>query len=233
MTKNTRRVLVIMCILMAAWLIVMTAMMNFWLMGAYGWTGLVGGIIGFIISVVSVIMQDNEVSSRDTTEVSALPGIFTAAFLTADLVLNTVLCGLYFLNHRIFIPVALNLVLIVIFIAVRIFADPYKERVEETAAAVGEKVAPSVNFTALLSEISVIAADPEEKAAVRKLQELVSLSPNMSHEFNSQAEETFRQQLMEVKAMTENGADKALILREISEAEKTWRRRNGVSGSVM
>ncbi|MDY3991170.1 MAG: hypothetical protein SOY96_04810 [Lachnospiraceae bacterium] len=232
MNKNAKRVLLIMLLSMAAWLVVMAAFMNFWLIGYYGWIGLGGGIVAFLASTISIILWNNGAPSRDTTEINALPYVVTISYLIITLVVNTIFCGLYYLDYAKFIPIAVNLILLIVFIAFRSFLDPYRAQVEQNAAAVKQKVNAHNNFTALLSEIVAVTDDADEKQAAKKLQELVAYSPNMSQGFNSNTEDTFWNQLSEIRNGISNGADKELILKEIAEATKTWNRRNGVEGSI-
>lgn len=232
LNKYAKRVIVIMLLSMAAWLIVMAAMMNFWLIGYYGWIGLAGGIVAFLVSGISIALWNNGAPSRDTTEINAMPYVVTILYLIIALVFNTIFCGLYYLDYAKFIPIAINLILLIIFIAMRSFMDPYREHVERTAAEVKQKVTAHNNFSALLSEIVVLADDPDEKQAVKKLQELVAYSPNMAQGFNNDAENTFWNELTEIKNGISNGADKEFILKKISEASKTWSRRNGVAASI-
>ena len=222
----------IMIISLIAWLVVMAAFMNFWLIGYYGWIGLGGGIVAFLASMISIVLWNSGAPSRDTTEINAIPYVVTISYLIIALVVNTIFCGLYSLNYAKFIPIAVNLILLIAFIAMRSFMDPYRAGVERTAAEVRQKVVAHNNFTALLSEISDITEDPDEKQAVKKLQELVAYSPNLAQGFNSNAESDFWNQLHEIKAGISNGADKELILKEISEATKTWSRLKGVAASI-
>lgn len=217
---------------LAAWLIIMISMMNFWFMGYYGFIGLGGGIVSFLAATISLVLWDNGAPSRDTTEINAMPYVVTILYLVVSLVVNTIFCGLYYLNYAKFIPIAVNLILLIAFIAYRSFMEPYRVHVEQTAAEVKQKVSAHYNFSAVLSEISAETEDADEKKAVRELQELVAYSPNISQGFNSETENSFWKQLNDIKAAVSDNADKELVLKEIAEAKKTWNRRNGTTASI-
>lgn len=231
MKNSSKRVLVIMVLAMAAWLVVMLLMMNLWLTGFYGMAGLAGGIIAFIASSVSIALWDHK-DQRDMTEINGLPYVITLTYLVLALVVNTLFCGLYYMEFARFIPVAANLVMLIVFIALRLALDSYSARTAANAAAVQARSTNYTDFSGMLSELLSMARNDEERTAIRKLQETVAYSPTLSQNFNRDTEGAFGNSLQEIRSMLSSGQSTEAVQAQLKQAAALWNRRNGLSGSI-
>ena len=233
MSRSKKRFVFIHCLIMTAWLIIIFSCVNFTLAGYYGWMGLAGGIAAFVVSGISVSLSGlNKKDGKEMTEVNAVSYIITDGYLITALIANTLFCFLAYLSYPKVIPVTVNLILLICVVVLRCFTDRYRDRVARTAAHTAAKVHSVENIGAQLSEVISITVDEEEKIKLKKMKEEIDFSSNTSQPFTEEMEHEFRAQLDEIRNMIEKNADRVDVLQHIQAAEKTWKRRNGISSSI-
>lgn len=223
-----KKTFVILGMVFVVWVLILIWAIDVLFQGFYGWAGFCGGILAFGLSALSLALWKTD-GDRDTTEISAIPQIFTSVYFTAALVANTVFCFLAYREFPRVIPIAVNAVLTIAFVAVRMFVLPYRNRVLRTAARTAEKTCGTIRLSAKLGELMAITQDAAVNQQLRDLKERLDYSTNVSQAFTEDLETLFFDQLCDISNAMDQHDPVEDVLRKIEEAQRTWKMRNGAS----
>ena len=225
-----KRLSVIFGMIFVAWMLILAIATDFLFYGFYGWVGFWGGIAAFGFSAASLLLWRPD-TGRDTTEINAIPLVFTSVYFIAMLLANTVFCFLTYMNYPRVIPVVVNLVLTVAFVSVRMFVAPYRDRVSHTAARVAEKTRGVVGLSSKLGDIMGMAQDGAVKQQLGKLKEQLDYSTNVTQPLTADFENSFFHQLCEIANAIDQNMPTEDVLSKIKAAQMIWKRRNGASSA--
>ena len=230
--NNTHKKLLIICsLIMAAWIAVILLKVDISSAGFYIWAGVIGSVIAFIVMCLAMYFWDCG-NSRDTAEIDMLPFFVSLFYFVAALIFNSIFIAIADDDYSKAIPVAVNAVLLIIFIGYYMFLGTYKERVAKTAAHTADKVHNVGEISYQLAGILGSAKDDKVRSRLHSLKEKVDYSTNVSQPFTVDVENRFRDQLSDIsKAIIKNETPEE-ILPLIDAAEQTWERRNSFSSSV-
>lgn len=226
MNNTLKRISVITILVFVAWILILFFATDALFQNFYGQVGFCGGILAFVLSAASLVLWKPN-PGRDTTEIDATPLIFTGVYFVVALLANTLFCFTGSLNALKPIPIAVNALLIIVFVAVRIFVLPYRDRVSHTAARTAEKTRGAVRASAKLGELMGMTQDAAVKQQLSALMEQLSFSNNVSQSFSADLETLFFDQLCDIGSALERQAPTEDVLKMINAAQNTWRKRNG------
>ena len=130
------------------------------------------------------------------------------------------------------ILVVLNSVLLVAFIAIRLYTDSFVARVDEQTRQSAEKLRPIASISSQLATILSITTDTDIKKQLLKLKEMVEYSSNVSQKFLDNSQNLFLFQLNQIQSLIVEHKDKDEINKKIQEATTTWKTRNGVASAI-
>ena len=225
-SKGIKLTLIVETLIWIAWCAIILIFADYDKVGFYFWTGLICGTIAFAISIVSKLMIKPK-NNRTTTEVSFISLFTTEAFFVLALVINTIFVLIATGEYNA-IVVVVNAIIIIVFVAVRLFSGEYLKHTADVAAQSVAKMQPVANISRQLGYLLAIANTPETKKRVRLLKENVDYSNNVSAYFTSEYEERFMLCLSQVQAAIESNMDETEVIRRIEEADKIWKGRNSV-----
>lgn len=228
MSYPLKKLLIILGMIFIAWVLFITVSVHTLFQTSYGWFSFCGGILSFILSAISMLLWKSD-TNRDTTEINSIPLIFTSVYFAVTLLSNTVFCFLCNENYSLSVPIAVNALLTIVFVAVRMFVLPYRNRVLRTAAHTTEKTRGVIELSAKLGEILGIAQDETVKQRLMALKEQLDYSTNVSQPFTVDIEALFFNQLCDILTAIEQQAPAEDVLAKIDAAQITWKRRNGAS----
>lgn len=224
--KGIKLSLIIESLIWFAWCAIILVFANYDKAGFYFWAGLICGTIAFGISVVSKLMIKPK-NNRTTTEVSFISIFATEAFFVIELVINTIFVLIADAEYKA-IVVIVNTVILIVFVATRLYADSYLKNTANVAAQTVAKMQPIANVSRQLGYLLSIANTPETKKKLRLLKENVDYSNNVSAYFTREYEERFLLVLSQVQTSIESNMDEVEIIRRIDEADRTWKGRNSI-----
>lgn len=228
MNGSIKKIVMILGIVFLGWLLVLFLSIDALLQGFYGRVGFCGGVLAFVISIVSLLLWRHE-PGKNTTEINVTPRIFTYGYFIVAFLANTLFCFMAHLNAPKAIPLAVNVLLTAAFVSVRMDLLPYRNRVLHTAAHTAEKTCGVMELSAKLGEIMGTAEDATVKQGLRKLKEQLDYSVNVSQPFTADLEALFFNQLGDISLAIDQHAPVGDVLEKIAAAQLTWNRRNGAS----
>lgn len=228
MSSNLKKVVVIIGVVFIGWILILFLSIDALFQGFYGWAGFCGGILAFVILVASLLLWKPD-SGRDTTEINAVPRVFTYMYFIVALLANTLFCFMSHLKAPKIIPLVVNVLLTVAFVTVRMSISPYRDHVLRTASYTAEKTRGVVGLSAKLGENMGVAQDKAVKQRLKELKEQLDYSANVSQPFTADLEAIFFSQLDDISRALERHAPTEDVLEKIAAAQLTWNRRNGVS----
>lgn len=234
MNSGLRKFMIIGGIITAAWVLIMATILQTFAEGLYGVLSTLGGIVAFAAASVSIsYWEQGQKKSPDLMEINAVGYIFTSAYLAAAFVVNTVLCvaGVGHLFSGM-IPIAVNLILLTVLVAVSAFLPHYRNRVARMTNYAAEKIQPSVQASARLSELIALSDNDAVKDALRKLKEQADYSSNVSNSYTDNFERSFNSVLSEIRDKIQDRDSEEEIMQSVREADKLLKTRNSVGASV-
>lgn len=224
MSKNSYKVMAVDFAALLVWLICVLVFTDFSTVGFYYKCGIACTVVAVIIAVVSIVLIQPE-SNINTMEINAIPLFGSQAYVFITMIVNTIFVIIKDANNN-KIPVAVNLILLIIFIGSRIFTNSYGEQVDSLATEVAQKIEPVKNVKAKMSELLAVSSDADIKKAVLKLKELVDFSGNMSSDNTYDIEMNFYDSVNDIIGKIKDNADKDEILKDIEDAVVMWKTRN-------
>lgn len=228
MNDIKKRLSIICGVILAAWILILVFAIDFSHCAFYGYVGVGGGILAFILTVVSILLWEQDYNP-DTTEVSAVTLVVTIGYFILSLGANTVFCFLAHLDQPRIIPIFINAALLLGFVAFRVFSLPYKNRVIQTAARTANRTYHISTLSSMLGELVGMAQEESVKSRLKSLKEQLDNSSNMSQNTTEDVETQFQNQLTIIGASLTQNTPAERILTEIDVAEKIWKKRNGAS----
>lgn len=228
MNDIKKRLSVIYGVILAAWILILILAIDFSHYAFYGYVGISGGILASIVAAGSILLWKQDYNP-DTTESNAVTLVVTIGYFILSLGANTVFCFLAYLDRPRILPISVNASLLIIFVAFRGFSSPHKNRVIQTAAHTANRTHHVSTLSSMLGELVGMAQEESVKSRLTRLKEQLDYSSNISQNMTEELEAQFQSQLTVIgEALTQN-APAERILTEIDAAEKTWKKRNGVS----
>lgn len=228
MSGDIKKIGTILGMVFLGWILILFLSIDALLQGFYGRVGFCGGILAFVISMASLLLWRPE-PGKNTTEINASARIFTYVYFTMAFLVNTLFCFMVHLNAPKAIPLAVNVLLTVAFVSLRMYILPYRNRVLYAAAYTAEKTRGVVELSAKLGEIMGAAQEAAVKQRLRELKEQLDFSVNVSQPFTTDLEAMFFNQLGDISQAIDQHAPTGDVLEKISAAQLTWNRRNGTS----
>lgn len=225
-----KKISMIELLLFISWCVVVLVFADYDRAGFYFWGGFGFGFLSFIVAGVSLLRIKTN-NNRNTTEISYIPVYYTALYLIVAVIINT-----YFIfrveGKRNVILVVTNLVLLVAFIAVRLYSEDLVSRVDEQTIHSAEKIRPITSISSQLATILCVTTDPDIKQQVLKLKETVDYSSNVSQGFSENSQNLFLLQLNQIESLIVEHKDKDVISKKIQEATVIWKTRNSVASTI-
>lgn len=228
MNRMLKRLSIIFGTIFIGWVLLLAFSTDYLFYGFYGWAGFCGSVLAFGLSAASMLLWEPD-GGRDTTEINAAPLVYTSTYFIAMLVANTVFCFLTYANYPKVIPIAVNLLLTVAFVTVRVFILPYRNRVLQTTAHAAEKTRGVVELSSKLGQMLGAVQDDAVKKRLKELKEQLDYSTNVSQPFTADLEERFFNQLCELSNAIDKNVPAEEVLKKIDAAQITWKKRNGAS----
>ena len=84
MNSTLKKLSVILGMIFIAWTLILVVSINALFDDFYGWFGFACGVLTFILSIASMLLWKPD-TMRDTTEINALPLVFTSIFFVYEL----------------------------------------------------------------------------------------------------------------------------------------------------
>lgn len=224
MSKQTIKLLILNVAVLLVWLISVLIFTDFSSVGFSYKCGIIFAIIAVIVASISITMIRPE-TNINLIEINSIPVVTTYGYMVLALIINT-----FFViannmgNNR--IPVAVNLILLVAFVAFRIFTNSYGEQVDSQVAEVTEKLSSYKDIRNLMGDLLNCVEDPDIKKAVVSLKQQVDFSGNLSNDNVYDIETMFISNIEGIIAKISAGSDKEDILNSIKEADGLWKKRN-------
>jgi hypothetical protein len=217
-------------LLFIGWCVIVLAFADYEKARFYFWGGFGFGFLDFVIAGLSLFLIKRRIN-RNVAEISYIPVYYTTIFLLVSIIINT-----YFI-FRIagkfnIILVALNLVILVSFIAIRLNTEGYVERVDEQTKYSAEKLRPVTSISSQLAIILSATTDSDIKKRLLKLKEMVDYSSNVSQGFSENTQNLFLLQLNQLQSLILEHKDNDEINKKIQEATLTWETRNSVISTI-
>lgn len=227
---SIKKISVIELLLFISWCVVVLVFADYDRAGFYFWGGFGFGFLSFIVAGVSLLsIRIN--NNRNTAEISYIPVYYTALYLIVTVIVNTYF--VFRLEGKFnVILVATNLILLVAFIALRLYSDDLVARVDEQTIYSAEKIRPITSISSQLATILCVTTDPEIKQQILKLKETVDYSSNVSQEFSEDSQNFFLLQLNQIESLIVEHEDKDVISKKIQEATVVWKTRNSVALTI-
>lgn len=225
-----KKIFIIQLLLFISWCVVVLVFADYDRAAFYFWGGFGFGFLSFIVAGVSLLRIKTN-NNRNTTEISHIPVYYTALYLMVTVIINT-----YFV-FRVegkfnIILVVTNFVLLVAFIAIRLYSDDLLSRVNEQTKHSAEKLIPITSISSQLATILCVTTDPDIKKQVLELKETVDYSSNISQEFSEKSQNLFLLQLNRIESLIVEHKDKDIISKNIQEAMVVWKTRNSVASTI-
>ena len=189
--------------------------------------GIVGGILAVVVSIV-YLLQFRQSPGKQATEVGALSIYFTAVYVVAALVVNTVLILLGYGGFNTILWFG-NILIAVVYIVLILYVEKDTHRLKEQLERTAQKTVASIDISALLGRILAEVEDEGLRGQLLKLKETVDYSSNITTSGTFAAERAMEIQLNELEAMISERRDPSEILSKIREAETTWKTRSSTS----
>lgn len=196
----------------------------------YGITGFCGGIVALIVSLISILLWKYD-TDRNTTEINGLTLVFTSLYFIIMLIVNGRFCFLTYSNCPKVLPVTTDFVITLLFIVIRIFILPYRDRVLRTTKSASEKTFNVSVISRKIASIINTSEDNSIKCELNKLKEEIDYSTNISQNSTSYLEHDFYDKLNQISYAINHGKSSEDILKLISEAKTLWNERNGASAA--
>jgi len=230
MNNIIKKVSIIIGMVFIAWVLIAGFSIGTMFQGFYGLTCFFGVILAFAVSMASLLLWKTD-NGRDTTEINAIPLVFTSVYFGASVLANTVFLLLAYLGFPRIIPLVINALMTIVFVSARMFVLPYRDRVSHTTTHTAEKMRSIVGLSARVSEIMGSARDKEVKQRLRKLKEQLDYSTSISQPVTADLEALLFHQLDEISNAIAQSMPAEDVLNKIDAAQMTWSRRNGASST--
>lgn len=195
--------------------------------GFYLWGGVIFAIIACGLTILGTCFFLGAFGKVDV-EVTGVPFYFLGVFLMASLVSNLVFSLRYNGESNRFV-IILNLLLYLFYGIILLGAYYYITHVGEAGAVLSEKVSDYEILRSALSDLLVSAQEPETKAKLKELKELVDYSSNISVAGAKTTEEIFMRKLNEIQQLILTNADKEVVEKVIQQAVELWKKRNVIN----
>lgn len=224
MKKLSYQIVAIDAVILAFLLIIAFSFCDFDAVGFYFWCGIGFAVVTVFITIASVLGIKPK-TNNDLVEVNAIPIIFTHAYMALALVVNIIFMVIGDGEKRI-VPVSVNLLLLCIFFAVRIFTNPYGARVKKQVEVVRDKIRPIQEIRVQMNEMLALSKDAEIRQKVLKIKENVDYANNTSDAASITQENIFLSLIGDINAKMRENRDKNEILADLESADLVWKNRN-------
>lgn len=227
---SIKKISIIELLMFIGWCVVVLVFADYDRAGFYFWGGFGFGFLSFIVAGVSLLLIKMK-NNRNTAEINYIPVYYTAVYLLVAIIINTYFVFRVTGKFNV-ILVVLNSVLLVAFIAIRLYTDSFVARVDEQTRQSAEKLRPIASISSQLATILSITTDTDIKKQLLKLKEMVEYSSNVAQEFLDNSQNLFLFQLNQIQSLIVEHKDKDEINKKIQEATATWKTRNGVASAI-
>lgn len=224
------RLYIIEFLLFIGWCAVVLVFADYERAGFYFWGGFGFGLLSFIVTGASLLLIRTR-NNRNTTEISYIPVYYTAVYLLVSIIINTYFV-LRITGKFNIVLVILNLMILVAFIAIRLYTDDFVARVDEQTRHSVEKIRPITSISSQLAILLSVTTDSDIKKLVFGLKEMVDYSSNVSQGFSENSQNLFLLQLNQIQSLIVEHKDKDDISKKIQEATVTWKTRNSVVSTI-
>jgi len=228
--KKNGKLILITGLVMVCWLIVVLVFTKFDTVQFNYWCGLGFGIGAYVIYVLSILLIKPE-SNRNIMEINMIPVSITIAYLAIAVVFNTIMM-FFGVNWDKKFMIGADLILIIAFLALRIFTNSYGKRVHQDAEIINQMTRSIAEIKVLLNELISMPVDDELKKSFLDLKQTVDYSNNTSQASAKQAENAFYLQVSEIINRVRANDNRETILAKVAEAKRTWLTRNSINASM-
>ena len=192
--------------------------------GFYIWGGVVFALIAFVLTFLGMYYFSSYIF-KTAVEIVVVPYYFLTLFYFASVLSNTIFAFRYDGESNRFVLVW-NIILYVVYGATLLYANTYVSHMAEVSQVLETKVTRNDNHRMNLSNLIVIAKDPDEQAKLKALKELVDYSSNIATPMAEENERLFIQKLNEIYSLISTNGDKQQVLAAIEQATDIWKCRN-------
>lgn len=214
---------------LVAWLVCGLVFAPYEIAGFYYWGGFGFGLLGIAAVCIADLLTSG--GKRATTEVNAIPMVYSFGYLAVCLIKNAIFMVLVKGNlNRLLI--VLNILTLLVYIMLVFYAVQYRNRLSDQLDLVAEKTANTTEIASLLARLLSQAKDPEVKSRLYSFKEKVDYSSNITQGFTADQENALIERLRSIGSELSSGANKEKLLSEIDEAEQTWNMRNAKVSTI-
>lgn len=224
------KIMLLETVIAVAWAAILLGFTDFKEVGFYFWGGFACTILAYVLCIGSLfLLQMRE--NRNLTEINVIPVWASLAYLGVTVLVNSVFVAMKDGDS----PkplVIINVILLIAFLALRMFTDNYADRVDRQTNRVVEKIQPVAQVSARVAAIISMANNQEVKKRLIKLKEIIDYSSNVSQVAGEQKEAQILVQLGYLENLIRSNAEEQVIFDKIEEATATWRSRNGANSML-
>lgn len=229
--KGVKNALIIDSLVFFAWAGLVLLFADYDTVRANFWVGVIGATLAYVVALASRLLE-KPVSSNSATEIGFISAFAAEIYLSCAMVINTVFILLEKVNLNIYIPVFVNVTVLLIFISVSIHAKSYQERVVEIANATTNRTYQHVNISRQVGVVLSIAEDPDVKKRLVLLKESIDYSDTNSSAYSQNYENEFLQIMEQIQSALRNNCHNDEVLKMIDDAEKVWKCRTSVVTAI-
>jgi len=212
------------------WCVLMLLLADYDKAEFYFWGGLIGGILNICISVAAILMIGQR-KAKSTAELSYLSLIIVSVYNIVGLVIDTIYCIIGRGDHE-KVLVAINLILLALFIVAIIASFHFSERAETHAEIISGRMTPTLNYSGMLGTMLALTTDAQVKGKLLELKKAVDYGTNVSRAYEEAAEAPFYQKLTEINNLIVSNASPETIIAETDTAIRLYRSRNASMQSL-
>ncbi len=228
--NNIKKLSIIELLLFISWCVVVLVFADYDRAGFYYWGGFCFGLISFVVAGASLLLI-KATNNSSTAEINYIPVYYTSIYLFVSIVINT-----YFIFRATgkynIILVVLNLLVLITFIALRLYSGDYIKRVDKQTRHSAEKIRPMSSTSAQLAALLSLTTDSDIKKPLHKLKEMVDYSSNVSQSFLENSQNQFLLQLNQIQSLIVEHKSNDEIISKIHEATVTWKTRNSMASTI-
>lgn len=217
-------------VIAVAWAAILLGFTDFNEVGFYFWGGFACTILAYVLCIGSLfLLQMRE--NPNLTEIHVIPVWASLVYLGMAVLVNSVFVAIKDGGS----PkplVIINVILLIAFLALRMFTDNYAARVDKQTRHVVEKIHSTAQISAKVAFVISITNDREIKEKLLKLKETIDYSSNVSQAAGEQIEEQILIQLGYLENLIKGNAEQQVIFNKIEEVTATWKCRNGANSML-
>lgn len=231
MNKKSRNIvlLTICSVFAVVWAFFILLFCNLPALGLLGWFGFFFVLFSFFVAVVTVTRIRGRQPHNDAGLIG-IPLYFTAVFLFAAVVINSIFLLFGFVHLTKVLILADVLILAAYIVSILLVALHFSSVQSKASVAAGKGVFTKL-YSQKIGQMIALVAEPEVKASLLRLKEAVDSSTNTSNQQSSSSEQAALLHLDKLKLVLVEEANTQKALAMIAEAMSNWQFRNASRSS--